>query len=272
MLFLFGGDCIVAKGKYEKWVEPESLILLEGWARDGLTDKQIAHNMGIGYSTLQTWKSKYQDIQDTLKKGKEIVDIQVENALLKKALGFTYKEVVRERIPDTGQKKRHSNGIELTEKQWEIAKSYFNDECCYCGKTGKLTKDHIKPLNDGGELTMTNIIPCCQSCNSSKKDNEMLSWYQKQPFYSKDRVKRIFDYVPFAGSIMNLMDEQEQNNELVITKEIEKTVLPDTVAQIFWLKNRRPDKWRDKVENVNINQPDREININIISTKNLKNN
>ena len=46
------------------------MLQLEAWARDGLTDEQIAANMGIGYSTLQTWKSKYQDIQDTLKKGK----------------------------------------------------------------------------------------------------------------------------------------------------------------------------------------------------------
>jgi len=36
----------MAKGKYEKWLEPDSLILLEAWARDGLTDEQIASNMG----------------------------------------------------------------------------------------------------------------------------------------------------------------------------------------------------------------------------------
>ncbi|MFC3212716.1 helix-turn-helix domain-containing protein [Planomicrobium okeanokoites] len=82
----------MAKGKYEEWLEPEKLIIIEGWARDGLTDEQIAHNMGIGYSTLQAWKSKYQDIQDTLKRGKEVIDRQVENALLKNALGFHYKE------------------------------------------------------------------------------------------------------------------------------------------------------------------------------------
>lgn len=78
----------LAHGKYKEWLMPENLLRLESWARDGLTDEQIASNMGIGYSTLQTWKSKYQDIQDTLKKGKEIVDIQVENALLKRAIGY----------------------------------------------------------------------------------------------------------------------------------------------------------------------------------------
>lgn len=83
----------MAKGKYKYWLTKEGLTKLEGWARDGLTDEQIAKNIGIGYSTLQTWKSKYQDIQDTLKKGKEVVDIQVENALLKRALGYEYEEV-----------------------------------------------------------------------------------------------------------------------------------------------------------------------------------
>lgn len=34
--------------------------------------------------------------------------------------------------------------------------------------------------------------------------------------------------------------------ELVTTKTVTKTVPPDTTAQIFFLKNRRPDKWRDK--------------------------
>lgn len=130
----------MAKGKYQEWLTEEGLLQLEAWARDGLTDEQIAANMGIGYSTLQTWKSKYQDIQDTLKKGKAVVDIQVENALLKRALGYSYKEVTREKIfnPETGQ------------------------------------------------------------------------------------------------------------YELMPTKEVTKEVAPDTTAQIFWLKNRRPDMWRDK--------------------------
>ncbi len=86
----------MAKGRYKYWLTKEGLLKLEGWARDGLTDQQIANNIGIGYSTLQTWKSKYQDIQDTLKKGKEVVDIQVENALLKRALGYEYDEITYE--------------------------------------------------------------------------------------------------------------------------------------------------------------------------------
>lgn len=79
--------------KYEKWLEQEGLLLIEGWARDGLTDEQIAGNMGVSRSTLNSWKDKYPDILDSLKKGKEIVDRQVENALLKRALGYEYEEI-----------------------------------------------------------------------------------------------------------------------------------------------------------------------------------
>jgi transcriptional regulator with XRE-family HTH domain len=78
--------------KYERWISEEGLLLIEGWARDGLTDEQIASNMGISKSTLYEWKKKYSDLSDTLKKGKEVIDRMVENALLKSALGYEYLE------------------------------------------------------------------------------------------------------------------------------------------------------------------------------------
>ena len=82
--------------KYQNWLEPEALLLIEAWARDGLTDEQIASNMGIATSTLYNWKNEHLEILESLKKGKEVVDIQVENALLKRALGYTYKETTSE--------------------------------------------------------------------------------------------------------------------------------------------------------------------------------
>lgn len=134
----------MAKGKYKEWLEPEGLLLIEGWARDGLTEEQIAHNMGIAVSTLNNWKNAYMEIVEALKKGKEVVDLEVENALLKKALGYRYTE----------------------------------------------TKTKTGP--DGTEVTIS-----------------------------------------------------------------EKEIVPDTTAQIFWLKNRRPDKWRDKQQvTADINQSD----------------
>lgn len=75
----------MATGKFQYWRSADGLILLQGWARDGLTDAQIAHNCGIRVCTLYDWKNKYPEISDALKKGKEIVDFEVENALLKRA-------------------------------------------------------------------------------------------------------------------------------------------------------------------------------------------
>ena len=76
----------MAKGKFQRWLEPDGLILLEGWARDGLTDEQIAQNMGIATGTLYLWKKSHIEICEALKKGKEVVDFQVENALVQAAL------------------------------------------------------------------------------------------------------------------------------------------------------------------------------------------
>ena len=93
----------MAKGKYEKWLKAENLLLLEGWARDGLTDEQIAKNIGITVSTYYEWKKKYPEISESLKKGKEVVDYQVENALLSSALdGNTTAQIfwLKNRRPD----------------------------------------------------------------------------------------------------------------------------------------------------------------------------
>ena len=76
----------MAKGKYRRWLEPDGLLLLEGWARDGLKDEQIADNLGISTSTLYEWKKRYPAFSEALKKGKEVADYEVENALYRKAL------------------------------------------------------------------------------------------------------------------------------------------------------------------------------------------
>lgn len=126
--------------KYEQWLEPDGLLMIEGWAREGYTDEQLAEAMGIHPATLYVWLKKYSEIADALKRGKAPVDRMVENALLKRALGYEYTEVTKERILDR--------------------------------KTGQY--------------------------------------------------------------------------KLTVTKETVKKVPPDVVAQIFWLKNRRPDLWREK--------------------------
>ena len=83
----------IAKGKFHTWLQEDNLIRIESWARMGLTDEQIAKNMGVNKATLYDWIKKFPDISDALKKGKAPVDFEVENALFKRAIGYEYEEI-----------------------------------------------------------------------------------------------------------------------------------------------------------------------------------
>lgn len=92
--------------KYEKWLEDDNLILVQGWARNGLSYDQIAHNMGITMKTLLIWRKTYPQIDAAVKKGREVVDLEVENALLKRALGYDYVETTVENSVKDGRKEK----------------------------------------------------------------------------------------------------------------------------------------------------------------------
>lgn len=98
--------------KYDQWLTEEGLLKITGWARDGLIDKQIAHNMGVSYTSLREWKKNFPEVAEALRKGKEVVDREVENALYKSAIGYT--QIIRKPVkvrdveydPKTGRKIR----------------------------------------------------------------------------------------------------------------------------------------------------------------------
>jgi hypothetical protein len=163
---------LMAKGKYEYWLTPEGLLKLEAWARDGLTDEQIAQNMDIDSATLYRWKKRYCEICESLKRGKEIVDIQVENALLKRALGYSYNE-----------------------------------------------DKYISVPMDLAEYT--------------EKLEQYMNMYK-------------FKHPEATDSELMLVRERFPKTKEVLAERKVKEIVPDTTAQIFWLKNRCPDRWRDK--------------------------
>lgn len=96
--------------KYEKWLTEEGLLQITGWARDGLTDKQIAKNCSCSLSAFKEWKKRFPELAEALRKGKDVVDREVENALYKSAVGYvqTLRKPVKIRIveydPATGKK------------------------------------------------------------------------------------------------------------------------------------------------------------------------
>lgn len=186
----------MAKGKYERWITKEGLALIEGWAHDGLTDEQIAHNMGIKRQTLYDWKKRYPDISDTLKKGKEVVDYQVENALLKRALGYTF-----------------------TEKKYESVK--MSDEEYYAKKTLAVNRFKLE-----------------------------------HPEATREEIR-----------VVELGVSRYKN---VVMEERVKEIAPDTTAQIFWLKNRKPEKWRDKQEIEHSGTMHNQVNLSGLTLEELR--
>lgn len=121
----------MAKGKYEKWLEKDNLTRLKSWARDGLTDEQIAQNIGINVSTLYTWKNKYSEINEALKKNKEIVDAEIEDNLIYTMSKHTvtttqYKMVKKDKLVLNAERAKFANLYkiehpEATKKQITIA-------------------------------------------------------------------------------------------------------------------------------------------------------
>jgi len=102
------GADVMAKAKYKEWLEPEGLLLIKGWKNNGLTDEQIADNIGVSHRTFERWKSEHSQIRQVIKRGKEHANYAVENALLKKALSgnttamiFWLKNNYREKYSDS---------------------------------------------------------------------------------------------------------------------------------------------------------------------------
>ena len=79
--------------KLDDWTTEEGLAKVESWARCGLTDKAIAHNMGISEATFKRWKKESMSFLSSLKKGREVADVIVEDALFKAATGYEYVEI-----------------------------------------------------------------------------------------------------------------------------------------------------------------------------------
>lgn len=161
------------RSKYHTHVEPR-LIEIEGWARDGVIDEEIAKKLGVAVSTFHNYKKQFPELMESLKRGKEIVDREVENALLKRALGYEYIEKKYETVP-------------MSEEE------YY-----------------------------------------AKQQAEVHHFKLKNPEATAEEIRVVELGVDRYKSVLTEMKTKE--------------VIPDTTAQIFWLKNRKPVEWRDRQE------------------------
>lgn len=97
----------MARVNYKDWITKEGLTKIEGWARDGLIDEQIAHNIGCSVKTLYNWKKAHLPILQALKRGKEVVDREVESSLHKRALGYYVEEITYEQGIEVKRVRKH---------------------------------------------------------------------------------------------------------------------------------------------------------------------
>lgn len=138
----------MAVGKYDTHVKPK-LLLIEAWARDGLTDEDIYKNLDISHDSFYKYKKEHTEFSDALKRGKEIIDVMVENALLKAALGYDYTEEELNKMtgdPIELRKVAHPNTTALIfwlknrkPKEWRD-----RQEIDHSGKIGVTIVDDIK--------------------------------------------------------------------------------------------------------------------------------
>ncbi len=98
---------------------------------------------------------------------------------------FRKAEQVRKRV-------RRAAGS-LTIEQWHSICEAYDYSCAYCGDKSKLTIEHIVPVLMGGLTEAYNVVPACKSCNSSKQSNDLIEWYTKQSFYSKEKLERVLE-------------------------------------------------------------------------------
>lgn len=148
----------MAKGQYQKWLENDNLILLQGWKRNGLTDEQIAQNIGIRRETLYDWKKKYPNISNALKIGHEQANFAVEGKLLKKALSgnttamiFWLKNNWRDKYNDSelSPEERKLATARMEKLKAEIARIEAETKALKDGDNDGITKivftDDLKP-------------------------------------------------------------------------------------------------------------------------------
>lgn len=76
-----------------KWPQVrDNLQLVRKWARDGVTEKDMAAALRVSVATFEEYKLKYPELVEALKEGKQPLIARLENNLLKRADGFEYEE------------------------------------------------------------------------------------------------------------------------------------------------------------------------------------
>jgi hypothetical protein len=169
------------KGRKKKWDElnmPSKLEIVEGWARNGATDLDMIEALGIGKDTFYLWKKEHPEFAEAVSRGKEVADIQVENALFKRALGYTYDETTKEmgvvveggriQFDDEGNPRKELQVTKVVTKQVnpDVTAQIF----WLKNRKPAEWRDKQEIKHTGGPVSFTNDLPPDEDDNASASD------------------------------------------------------------------------------------------------------
>lgn len=220
----------------EEWLEEDNLMLLECWSRDGYTFQDIANRIGISSSTLTSWRRKYPEISNALKRGREIIDYKVENALLKSALGYQTREV---KVTTTV---RHGKLVEtikeVTDK--EQAPNVYAIQCWLYNRLPdkwKKNRDNLIELDEEDTKIQVTVTRASKQNDDTSTNEEDKDW--------QDNVNKSIE-------IRNATEEEIKEKEKKKAKQKSederkmqtKIENEDSDADLdYW-----PDDWEDELE------------------------
>ena len=232
-------ECIATE-----WLEEDNLMLLECWARDGYTFQDIANRIGISISTLRGWRVQYPDIDNALKKGREIIDYKVENALLKSALGYKTKEV---KVTTTIRYGKTVETIkEVTDK--EQAPNVSAIQCWLYNRLPnkwKKNRDQIIDLNDEDtkiQVTVTRASASASQSTTAQQDKtaEDKEWQDGLSTMNQSIEIRSATEEERAEAAKKKAQTNEKSTSNVATK-VENEASDEDLD--YW-----PDDWEDEEE------------------------
>ena len=123
-------------------------------------------------------------------------------------------------------KEMHDKIVSLFEK------GYIDKEVCKC--VGISVDTYYTWIKEDSKYFKSELL------NSVKQAKKVIDDKVEQKLF-----KRAMGY-KYNEITKELVKDIEGNEQLKTTKIVTKEVVPDVGSQIFWLKNRQPDRWRDK--------------------------
>jgi len=93
--------------------------------------------------------------------------------------------------------------IEVSSQHINERFELFNNCCAYCGQSGDMQIEHAIPISKGGTHAIGNILPACRTCNYSKRDKEIESWYRSQSVFTELRWRKIRRTLGWTGGAVN---------------------------------------------------------------------